>query len=78
VATVKKLIFTDEKDFTLEVPTNRHDDRVYAKVPPQVDFSLRFPLRSHAAILHGESKKQDTKLSAITALTIIRFSIFFH
>jgi len=31
VATVKKLIFTDEKDFTLEVPTNRQNDRVYAR-----------------------------------------------
>ena len=31
VATVKKIIFTDEKDFTLEVPTNRQNDRVYAK-----------------------------------------------
>ena len=25
------LFFTDEKDFTLEVPTNRQNDRVYAK-----------------------------------------------
>jgi len=31
LATVKKVIFTDEKDFTLEVPTNRQNDRVYAK-----------------------------------------------
>ena len=31
VATVKKLIFTDEKDFTLEVPTNRQNDRLYEK-----------------------------------------------
>jgi len=30
-ATVKKVIFTDEKDFTLEVPTNCQNDRVYAK-----------------------------------------------
>ena len=29
VATVKKIIFTDEKDFTLEVRTNRQNDRVY-------------------------------------------------
>jgi len=28
MATVKRLIFIDEKDFTLEVPTNRQDDRV--------------------------------------------------
>jgi len=28
--------------------------------------------------LHRESKKQDTKLLAITSLTIIRFSNFFH
>jgi len=28
VATVKKIIFTDEKDFILEVPTNRQNDRV--------------------------------------------------
>ena len=28
VATVKKVIFTDKKDFTLEVPTNRQNDRV--------------------------------------------------
>ena len=28
--------------------------------------------------LHRESKKQDTKLLAITSLTIIRFSKFFH
>jgi len=31
LATVKKVIFTDEKDFTLELPTNRQNDRVYAK-----------------------------------------------
>jgi len=31
VATVKKIIFKDEKDFMLEVPTNRQNDRVYAK-----------------------------------------------
>ena len=29
-------------------------------------------------LLHRESKKQDTKLLAITSLTIIRFSKFFH
>jgi len=29
-------------------------------------------------LLHHESKKQDTKLLAITALTIIRFSKFIH
>ena len=29
-------------------------------------------------ILHRESKKQDTKLLAITSLTIIRFSKFFQ
>jgi len=28
--------------------------------------------------LHRESKKQDTELLAITSLTIIRFSNFFH
>ena len=28
--------------------------------------------------LHRESKKEDIKLLAITSLTIIRFSIFFH
>ena len=27
---VKKMVFTDEKDFTLEVPTNRQNNRVYA------------------------------------------------
>ena len=31
LATVRKVIFTDEKDFTLEVPTNRQNDGVYAK-----------------------------------------------
>jgi len=31
LATVKKVIFTDEKDFTLEVPTNRQNDCVYSK-----------------------------------------------
>ena len=31
LATVKKVIFTDEKDFTLEVPTNCQNDSVYAK-----------------------------------------------
>ena len=31
LATAKKVIFTDEKDFTLEVPTNCQNDRVYAK-----------------------------------------------
>jgi len=35
-------------------------------------------LRLHARIIHRESKKQDTKLLAITSPTIIRFSKFFH
>lgn len=37
-ADVKRIIFTDEKDFTLEVPKNRQNDRVYGKrksdIPP--------------------------------------------
>ena len=41
------------------------------------------PAHSHSYVmvlttdLHRESKKQDTKLLAITSLTIIRFSKFF-
>ena len=31
VAAVNKIIFTDEKDFTLEVSTNSQNDRFYAK-----------------------------------------------
>jgi len=33
---------------------------------------------AHTQHLHRESKKQDTKLLAITSLIIIRFSKFFH
>ena len=34
--------------------------------------------RCEMGIIHYESKKQDTKLLAITSITIIRFSKLFH
>jgi len=40
-------------------------------------FSLLSPVATHRPI-HRESKKQDTKLLAITSVNIIRFSKYFH
>ena len=43
------------------------------KLPPCILFE-----KTKNILIHRESKKQDTKLLAITSPTIIRFSNFFH
>ena len=67
VATVKKIIFTDEKDFTLEVPTNRQNDRVYAKgrksdVCPNRLYTTEIGFRRSwwlAQVCHGMEKQRS-------------------
>ena len=48
---------------------------VYAKKHTNKDWRIAKTI--HKLHVHRESKKQDTKLLAITSLNIIRFSIFF-
>ena len=44
---------------------------------PKIFRTVEAGFSNQASIIHRESKKQDTKLLAITSLTIIRFSKFF-
>jgi len=63
----------------------QHECRLYSlygcpRVMPagRVSKKSTEPILMAIPHLHRESKKQDTKLLAITSLTIIRFSKFFH
>lgn len=52
VADVKKIIFTDEKDFTLEIAKNRQNDRVYGKRKRDI----------HPSRLYHESSRFSKKI----------------
>jgi len=56
---------------------NIYGNGVPAPLHPSKNFIFSLTT-AHTQHLHRESKKQDTKLLAITSLIIIRFSKFFH
>ena len=66
---VKNIIFTDEKDFTLEVSRNRQNDRVYGKrkrdIAPNRLYHETSRFTKKVMVSAGVSWKEKTRIHFI-------------